>query len=346
MNEMTVKPFDNCPALGGYHCQTNALAKMFHFYGHPLSEDMLLGLGAGMGFFYWHQKGLYPMVLGRGNTKNFFSDIAERLNIRITDNTTSSESKAENALLNHLEKNEPVMVFGDMAYMPWFDFPDDYHFGGHTFVICGYDGQDQVLITDMDPSVAGLKKGFYHQVNLDRIRRIRGSKYKPFPPKNEWFEFDFDGYRPPRKETLFDAIRREIDAMMNSPISNGGVKGMRRTSKEILTWQNLFNDHDLRMNLFQLYIFIEIGGTDGGFFRYMYSRFLKEAADISGVSALTEIAERMYQSGEMFTRIGMLFKDIDTARNVPDLIGEASKIYDQLGDGEESIYTDLAKIVG
>jgi hypothetical protein len=43
----TIKPFERCPALDGYHCQTNSLAKIFHYRGHPLSEDVLLGLGAG-----------------------------------------------------------------------------------------------------------------------------------------------------------------------------------------------------------------------------------------------------------------------------------------------------------
>ena len=51
--KQNIKPFSKCPALDGYHCQTNALAKIFHYYGHPLSEDMILGLGAGMGFIYW-----------------------------------------------------------------------------------------------------------------------------------------------------------------------------------------------------------------------------------------------------------------------------------------------------
>lgn len=38
-----VKVFDNCPALDGYHCQTNSLAKIFHYHNCPLSEEMLLG---------------------------------------------------------------------------------------------------------------------------------------------------------------------------------------------------------------------------------------------------------------------------------------------------------------
>lgn|GEM_PF-3324858 len=59
MNYKTdIKPFDNCPPLDGYHCQTNSLAKIFYHHHHPLSEDMFLGLGAGMGFIYWKMKSL------------------------------------------------------------------------------------------------------------------------------------------------------------------------------------------------------------------------------------------------------------------------------------------------
>ena len=55
-DQSELHPFPNCPALDGYHCQTNSLAKIFHYHGHPLSEDMMLGLGSGMGFIFWHQK--------------------------------------------------------------------------------------------------------------------------------------------------------------------------------------------------------------------------------------------------------------------------------------------------
>jgi hypothetical protein len=51
-NGANLKPFENCPSLDGYHCQSSSLAKIFHHKGHPLSEDLILGLGAGMGFIY------------------------------------------------------------------------------------------------------------------------------------------------------------------------------------------------------------------------------------------------------------------------------------------------------
>ncbi len=92
-NDFGIKPFDNCPPLDDYHCQTNSLAKIFHYYDHPLSEDMILGLGAGMGFIYWKMKmgkEKYVFIGGRGNNKNFFSDIGKRTGVKIKSVSTSS----------------------------------------------------------------------------------------------------------------------------------------------------------------------------------------------------------------------------------------------------------------
>jgi len=113
-----VEPFDNCPALDGYHCQTNSLAKIFFHNNCPLSEDMLLGLGAGLGFMYWHQKGVPPFIGGRGNVKEFYGDLGKRVGVKIKVKSTSSETKAERALVEMLLKKEPLMVYGDMGFLP------------------------------------------------------------------------------------------------------------------------------------------------------------------------------------------------------------------------------------
>ena len=99
MDTPNVKPFANCPALDGCHCQTNSLAKIFHHAGYPLSEEMLLGLGAGQGFFFWHQKGTWPFIGGRSNVKNFFKDLGSRCGVVIESKSTSSVKKAREALV-------------------------------------------------------------------------------------------------------------------------------------------------------------------------------------------------------------------------------------------------------
>ncbi|UCE43637.1 MAG: BtrH N-terminal domain-containing protein, partial [Candidatus Bathyarchaeota archaeon] len=298
-----VKPFDDCPALDGYHCQTNSLAKIFHYHNHPLSEDMLLGLGAGMGFIYWHQKGIPPFIGGRGNTKNFFQDLGKRTSVKIEVKSTSSERKAEGVLLEELSRNEPVMVYGDMGLLPWFDLPEGYHFGGHTFVICGYNGKDTALASDMDQYASGLKKGFYHPITLEQLRKARNSEHKPFPPKNAYLKFDFTAYHPPRKEDIYSSINQTVHSMLNPPISNFGTKGIRRSAKELAKWPSIFNEIELRMNLYTIFIFTEIGGTGGGCFRYMYSRFLKEAAAITSNKALEDASSMIFESGKLFSKL-------------------------------------------
>jgi hypothetical protein len=41
---------------------------IYEFNGYPVSEDLLLGLGAGVVFIYWHMKGMAPFLGGRANT--------------------------------------------------------------------------------------------------------------------------------------------------------------------------------------------------------------------------------------------------------------------------------------
>lgn len=345
---MDIKPFDNCPALDGYHCQTSSLAKIYHYHNHPLTEDMLLGLGAGMGFIYWKMKfgeSTYVFMGGRGNTKDFFDDVGRRTGVKISVKSTASVKKAEVSLLERLVQKEPVMLFGDMGYLPWFEFPEEYHFGGHTFVVCGYDGQDTVLASDMDPKASGLKKGFYYPTSLQQLNKARNSPHKPFPPKNTYLEFDFSNYRKPTIEDIHSSIQQTVESQLHPPIKNIGVKGLRHSAKEIKKWPAIFNDYDLRMNLFSIFIFFEIGGTGGGCFRYMYSRFLKEAAEITRNDKLLNSSEKIYRAGEMYTKIGLLFKEAEKTPDITERIQEASDMFLSIADLEEGTFSELSQYI-
>src|SRR4030042_3307872 len=107
MHYEELHPFPNCPVLDGCHCQTNSLAKMFRYYNHPLSEDMLLGIGSGMGYRLWFHRGIRPFTDGRINLDNFFTDIAKRTGITIRVKCTPNRKKAESILLNKLLKQKP-----------------------------------------------------------------------------------------------------------------------------------------------------------------------------------------------------------------------------------------------
>ena len=131
--------------------------------------------------------------------------------------------------------------------------------------------------------------------------------------------------------------------MLNHLISNFGVKGIRRSANEVVKWPNIFEDEELRMNLFTIYIFIEIGGTGGGCFRYMYSRFLEEAAKITSNKALEKAASMLFESGKVFSQLAQLFEDAETATNIEEKIKVAKDKFIIIADVEEEAFQYLAE---
>ena len=334
-----LEPFPHFLALDGCHCITNSLAKMYRFYGHPLSEEMLLGLGAGMGFVYWRMKmgGTETVFVGgRGNNKGFYQDLGKRTGVTIREIQTGSDKKTEAELLRQLAEKKPVMLGSDMGLLPWFKFPTDYHFGGHTFVVCGHDGDQVVLGSDIDQHGGGLKKGFCAPITLEQLRKARGSTFKPFPPKNLRLDFDFGHARKPTAKEVVAAIKQMVDAQLRPPIRNLGVSGMRHTADQLLLWPDQFKDHDLRMNLFMLYVFVEIGGTGGGCFRAMYSRFLRECAQVIGNRSLLKGAESFEKIGKEFSRIALMLKDAQKMSDLRGPIQVAAAGFRTIADQEEA----------
>ena len=46
--------------FAGKHCETSALKRVLDYHGLSLSEEMLFGLGGGVGFIYWYMKPIPP----------------------------------------------------------------------------------------------------------------------------------------------------------------------------------------------------------------------------------------------------------------------------------------------
>ena len=128
----------------GKHCETTALKRVLEYHGFSLSEEMLLGLGGGIGFVYWHTKMMpSPFVGGRsGKSTDFSINICRRIGADVTISETSSSKKGYEELKALLRAGEPAVVYGDMAYLPYFALPEGAHFGGHAFVVYSLDEEN------------------------------------------------------------------------------------------------------------------------------------------------------------------------------------------------------------
>lgn len=334
---MPLEPLPGFEHFATHHCATGSMRHVYVFNGYDISEEMLLGLGSGVSFSYWHFKEQAPFLGGRAMPKPSMEEIAgERTGVKILPHTSTSVSRARAALLEILSAGEPVMLQVDMGFLPYFDFGgEEYHFGGHSVVVCGYDAAtDQVLIADREEEL--------HPVPMADLEKARGSTYKPFPPNNRWYTCDFAGSRLPTAAVVRQAILDQAQPMLEPPIRNIGVKGIRKAAQMVPKWPERLDNSDLRFALFNAYVFINaVGGTGGGLFRYMFSRFLHEAAGIVGDASLEESATEFQRIGDRWEELAVWFKSTARASEPAPLLAECAAPLLAIADLEGAAWARL-----
>jgi hypothetical protein len=179
-----------------------------------------------------------------------------------------------------------------------------------------------------------------------RLEKARGSTFKPFPPKNRWYTFDFSGKRQPTAAEVRQAIAGQARPMLAPPISNIGVKGIRKAGQGVARWADAMSVDEVKWALFNTYIFISpVGGSGGGAFRYMFGRFLREGAVITGDPRLAESAEAFGRIADEWARLGEWFKAASESPEPAAGLAECAPAFNAIADMEETAWAHLAEIV-
>lgn len=266
--------------FGGAHCETAALSKIFRFHGLNYDEELLFGLGGGIGFVFWQSKRMpIPFVGGRnGKFPEFISRICQNTGQPVEVMRTTSARTAHEHLMTELSQARPVICYGDIHYLPYFQVRR--HFGGHAFVVYGVDEPgDKVFISD--------RGGSTRVVCLDALLQARASPASPFPPKHAWLNIDVRDSSPPSREVVVEAIRSCCESMRYPPIANLGLRGLSKLATEMRKWLVRLDDALLFDYLTETYVNLELAGTGGCAFRRMYRAFLQRVAPLVDHSALT-----------------------------------------------------------
>lgn len=297
---------------------------------------MIFGLGSGLGFVYWYSKQMpYPFVGGRA--RDFDKNLCGNLNVAVKMNKTSSKTRAYESLRASVNKNIPVMIHVDMPYLKYLGLPGQAHFGGHTIVVAGLD-EEKGIVYVADTMFKGLQTA-----TLKELEQARSSTFKPFPPENKWLTFEFPTKLTPLETAIRTALDKNVQTMLYPSIKNVGVKGINHFADEIVKWPRLYSPENRQFRqLYEItYIMIEEDGTGGGLFRCLYSRFLKEAAELLDNKELADIGQHYYEIGQKWTKIAKLIRKTPETK---DSVTEASQELQEVAREETEALSSLLRI--
>jgi hypothetical protein len=135
--------------------------------------------------------------------------------------------------------------------------------------------------------------------------------------------------------------------MLEPPISNLGIRGIRKASQCVGQWPNLMKTEVLRRACFNAFVFIDAtGGTGGGLFRFMYSRFLQEASAITREKRLSDLSEQMRQLGDDWQRIAATFRQAYEASARAQHLIHCSALLRAVAERENGVWKRLQELAG
>lgn len=331
---------------GGKHCITNSLNQIFEFYKHPLTEEMLFGIGEGLDFTYIGLTAA-PMVSGRSKIMEFEKMLAARLNIKINCKQNKDYTKVHALTKQMIDNEHPVLAYVDMPFLSYFHMDENNHFGGHSIVLFGYDEEERCYyVSDRDNSDYPIRtpKGSihedYHFVDYEQIQLARSSNFRPFPANNKYLEFDFSSYIGVNREILTASIVGVCKKMLNPPADLKGVNGIRKLSREIKKWNKFDSDKLMRSGITNYFQIHADGGTGGGIFRKIYGGFLMEAAEILQNNLIDRVGEQFIILSKQWDIVGDSMWKLSETCNL-ELLNRMSDDILELCDMETDLLTKL-----
>jgi hypothetical protein len=267
--------------VGGYrhapgnHCGSTALRNLLAFDGVRISEEMALGLGAGVSFYYLALDGQSPSRFTNGRVGRLEEQFCELTGLPLALKTFDDDDQSWRAARAVIDSGRPALLLTDLYYLD--HYGSSAHFPGHAVILAGYDDEVAYL---SDTAFDELQT-----TRLENLARARHGEHPIFPLAGHMLTVgDHERLADPRP-AAGRAIERNARQMLEPALGEyEGLPALRRFAVEVGAWPAAIEDW--RWCARFCYQVIERRGTGGGNFRLMYSRFLAEAGrDESALAA-------------------------------------------------------------
>lgn len=284
------------------HCEcgvtSNLINHEFRDKGKTLSEALAFGIGQGIFFGYlpFIRVNSLPLTTFRCPVGKIFKGVTQSLGIKVQWQKFSNVSKAMDALDKELERGNPVGCRTGGYWLPYFPPSLRFHFNMHNLVVIGKEGDNYLISDPVFPSVVECPAK-----DLAIARFAKGA----LAPKGSMYRITDAPEKLQLESAITHGIKGAANAMIKTPLPFLGTRGIRFLGKRVERWPRKFGHDKSLLLLGQLIRMQEEIGTGGGGFRFMYSAFLKEAAEILAEERLLPIADQLTESGDTWRRFAV-----------------------------------------
>jgi hypothetical protein len=329
----------------GEHCGSVAMRGLLHHYcGLDLPEDVVFGLGAGLGVMYLSVPALIPGAVAFGRTPSMEVDLAAHLGVDYAEQPEPDDERAWQDVREEVLAGRPTMLTGDIFYLDYRDYK--VHFPAHRFVLLGFDDEKRVVqIADRiraEPEVCSYGALFASRNPPEGMStsnlwgRFRGSAVK-------------HDLGQATRAALATCTRRmlgeEAVALASAPAGaaaslTSGVAGIRRLAEELPGWAELADPAPLASYNAAC---IEKFGNGGGNFRRMYARFLAWARARDAARVPAEAADLAWRAADGWTALA---HHLWAAAGGEDRWRDAAAQAAAIADTEQELFEGLARAGG
>ena len=279
--------------LPGNHCGSTALRNLLAFHGVEISEEMALGLGAGVCFYYLKLDGQSPSRFTNGRVGRLEEQFLELTGSPHGFETFDDPGESWAAARESVDAGHPALLLTDLYYLD--HYGNSAHFPGHAVVLAGYDDEFAYL------SDTGFEE--LQRTRLENLSRARHGSHPVFPLAGHLLTVPDPAALEDPRAGAPRAIERNARQMIEPALGElEGLPALRRFAVEVGEWPRQVEDWQWSARF--CYQVIERRGTGGGNFRLMYSRFLAEAgrdeAEVAAEAAAnwTALAQALLRASE------------------------------------------------
>jgi hypothetical protein len=298
---------------------------------------MAFGLSSSLIFAYLPMLKMagQPLIAYRMLPGSILRGVGRSLGVEWEDHKFSNAEAGVTAMNKALDQGKAVGAQTCIYWLPY--IPDDmrFHFNAHNLVVVGRDNDTYQV---SDPLFPDLR-----ECDAPAMQKARFAK-GVMAPKGRIYWPKSIPQTPNIADACVKAVKRNAKMLKAPLIPMVGVQGIELMGRKIQALEKKYgNGGELHAFLGHIVRMQEEIGTGGAGFRFIYSAFLQEAAEITGEDKFASASKDLTDAGDEWRRFALAAVKMCRGRKDMDTKALKENLY-KIADMERDVWKNLRQV--